>query len=399
MKSKRTAAQKAGFTLALCAAAYVICYTGRLNISVASPLLVESGRLSDETVGVMGSVFFFVYAVGRIVNGIIGDRLPARFMIALGLSVSAVANIAVGFLPPTALCIVLWGVNGWFLSMLWGASLRAVTQNAADEKERKRAAMIMSLSVGGASFLGIALPLAVTDLGVGYMFFVPGALMLLAAFSIVFFLPRTEVEEAAEKPEKLPLDKDAKRGIAVLLVPSVMHGVIKDNAMLWAPLFFTQVYGLDIKSAAVYIFISPVAALLARVLFPLFYKLCGENERISAAVAFVICAASSASFLWSGMPVWLAAVMLGIIMICTQLINACFLSVFPASFTRFGRVSSVSGVMDLASYMGAAAGSFSFGFLAAAMGYRAIMYVWGAISVLSFVICFFAVRSRVRETA
>ena len=181
MKSIKTAAQRRRTTLLVCAAAYVVCYTGRLNISVASPLLTENGYLSSETVGVMGSVFFFVYAVGRIVNGIIGDRLPARFMIALGLSVSAVANVALGFFPPTALCILLWGVNGWFLSMLWGASLRAVTQDGGSEAERKRGAMVMSLSVGGASFLGIALPLLFTDLGVEYMFFVPGALMLTAA--------------------------------------------------------------------------------------------------------------------------------------------------------------------------------------------------------------------------
>ncbi|MBO4217688.1 MAG: MFS transporter [Clostridia bacterium] len=399
MKSKKAAAQKAGITLVVCAVAYAVCYTGRVNISVASPLLTESGRLSAEAVGAMGSVFFFVYAVGRIVNGIIGDRVPPRFMIALGLSVSAVANTAVGFIPPTALCIVLWGVNGWFLSMLWGASLRATVQNAPDENARKRGAMAMSLAVGGASVVGIAVPLAVTDLGVGYMFFLPGAIMLLAALSAIFFLPRTEAEETAEKPEKLPLDKDAKRGIAFLLVPAAMHGVVKENVMLWAPLFFTQVYGLDIKSASVYIFISPVAALAARLVFPLFYKLCLENEKLCAAVAFVICAAASASFLWSGMPVWFAAAAIGIIMVCASFVNASFLAVFPASFARFGRVSSVSGIMDFASYMGAAAGSLSFGFMAAAAGYRAIMYVWGAISVLSFVICFFAARSRVREAA
>ena len=397
MKKENAAAQKTGITLLICAAAYVICYTGRLNISVASPLLTENGYMSAETVGVMGSVFFFVYAVGRIINGIIGDRVPARFMIALGLSVSAVANAAVGLLPPPALCIVLWGVNGWFLSMLWGASLRAVTQNSRDEKERKRGAMVMSLSVGGASFLGIALPLAVAGLGVRFMFFIPGALMLIAAVSVALFLPRENAGGTVEKLEKLPLTGEAKRDIAVLLLPSIAHGVIKENAMLWAPLFFTQIYGLDIKSASVYIFISPAAALLARVIFPPFYKLCRENEKLAAAISFVVCAASSASFLWGGMPAWFAAVMIGVIMICASLINACFLSVFPSGFARFGRVSSVSGVMDLASYMGAAAGSLSFGFLATAIGYRAIMLVWGAISAVSFVICAVAVGTRKAE--
>ena len=383
-------------TLVLCAAAYLICYMGRLNISVASPLLTENGYLSEETVGVMGSVFFFVYAVGRIVNGMIGDRLPARFMIALGLSVSAMANIAVGFFPPRVLCILLWGVNGWFLSMLWGEALRAVTQGNKSEAERKRGAMVMSLSVGGASFLGIAVPLLFTDVGVEYMFFVPGMLLLAAAVSVAVFLPREDGGEIAVKQEKLPLDREAKRSIAVLIVPSVAHGVIKENAMLWAPLFFTQMYGLDIKAAAIYIFISPAAALLSRLIFPLFYRLCGDNERIAAAISFVICASASASFLWKEMPAWLAAVMIGIIMICASFVNACFLSVFPSSFARFGRVSSVSGVMDLASYMGAAAGSLSFGFLAAAIGYRAIMYVWGVISAVSFVICFAAAKRRAR---
>ena len=87
-------------TLSLCAMAYAIIYTGRQNLSIASPLMQADGITDSAGIGIMGSAFFFVYAIGRLLNGYIGDRVNARVMLMVGMGAAGVANLAVGFMPP-----------------------------------------------------------------------------------------------------------------------------------------------------------------------------------------------------------------------------------------------------------------------------------------------------------
>ena len=55
---------------------------------------------TSAQIGLLGSVFFVVYALGRLVNGVLSEHFHARNMIAAGLLLGAAANIIFGFLPP-----------------------------------------------------------------------------------------------------------------------------------------------------------------------------------------------------------------------------------------------------------------------------------------------------------
>jgi uncharacterized protein YebE (UPF0316 family) len=64
---------------------YVTIYMARLNLSMASPALRESGVLNAAQLGFIGSAFSVIYSCGRLFNGILGDRLAPKVMILTGL--------------------------------------------------------------------------------------------------------------------------------------------------------------------------------------------------------------------------------------------------------------------------------------------------------------------------
>ena len=65
------------------------------------------GRVRME-IGYVGSAMLFAYAIGKIVNGFIADRVNVKKYIMLGLFVSALANLLVGFhIPALMLAVVL----------------------------------------------------------------------------------------------------------------------------------------------------------------------------------------------------------------------------------------------------------------------------------------------------
>ena len=110
------------------AAAYGLYYVCRMSLSVVKQPLIDEGVLSASQLGVVGSAMFFVYAVGKFVNGFIGDYCNIRRFMATGICISSVLNLVlgiVGLLTPVfipsfmvfLLFVILWGINGWMQSM------------------------------------------------------------------------------------------------------------------------------------------------------------------------------------------------------------------------------------------------------------------------------------------
>lgn len=96
---------------------YGLYYVCRLSLNVMKKPLVDSGYLTTEQLGYIGSALFFAYAVGKCANGFLADRSDIRKFMSVGLLVSALANLALGFPMPALLFAVLWGVNGYAQSM------------------------------------------------------------------------------------------------------------------------------------------------------------------------------------------------------------------------------------------------------------------------------------------
>jgi OPA family sugar phosphate sensor protein UhpC-like MFS transporter len=96
---------------------YGLYYVCRLSLNVMKKPLVDSGYLTTEQLGYIGSALFFAYAVGKCVNGFLADRSDIRKFMSFGLFVSALANFALGFHMPALLFAMLWGINGYAQSM------------------------------------------------------------------------------------------------------------------------------------------------------------------------------------------------------------------------------------------------------------------------------------------
>ena len=79
--------------------------------------IVEEGIFSETELGIIGSVLFFTYAIGKFTNGFLADRSNIRRFMSTGLLVTALVNLCLGFVHSFLLFAILWGLSGWFQSM------------------------------------------------------------------------------------------------------------------------------------------------------------------------------------------------------------------------------------------------------------------------------------------
>jgi OPA family sugar phosphate sensor protein UhpC-like MFS transporter len=96
---------------------YGIYYVCRLSMNVIRKPMVTEGVFTETQIGVIGSCLFFTYAIGKLCNGFIADRSNVKRLMSVGLLVSAVINLVLGFADSFLLFAVLWGINGYFQSM------------------------------------------------------------------------------------------------------------------------------------------------------------------------------------------------------------------------------------------------------------------------------------------
>ena len=167
---------------------YTAIYVARLNLSMASPEMKAAGMLTSAQLGLLGSLFSVIYACGRLLNGILSDRVAPWKMICTGLAIAGISNLAVGFMPPFAGVALFWSTNAFAQSMLW-SSVLCVVSSLYDKETAKKRTSIMVTSVATGNIIGILLNTWLIDqFGLRWAFIIPGAITLILAAANLMLL-------------------------------------------------------------------------------------------------------------------------------------------------------------------------------------------------------------------
>ena len=126
---KNSSVRNAVFIGTLCSISYLGVYFARNILSVVTPQMIESGY-AEEYIGSISSMFFTFYAVGQLINGLVGDKIKARYMISFGLLLAGICNIIFPYtLDHSAASHITYGMIGFFLSMIYAPMTKVVAEN------------------------------------------------------------------------------------------------------------------------------------------------------------------------------------------------------------------------------------------------------------------------------
>ena len=96
---------------------YGAYYFTRKNLPGASAALAADLHLSNTQLGLLGTLLYVTYGVGKFVNGVLGDHLNPRLMMTAGLVLSAACCVLFGLSSSIGALCVFWALNGWFQSL------------------------------------------------------------------------------------------------------------------------------------------------------------------------------------------------------------------------------------------------------------------------------------------
>ena len=167
----------------------------------------------------------------------------------------------------------------------------------------------------------------------------------------------------------------------------VLHGILRDGITTWMPVYISETFGLSNSISILTAAVLPVFSILSIYLASaLLERIC--NEFTASALLFGAAAACSALlvFLYQHGPVP-SVVLMTLTAGCMYGINLFLISRLPAHFSRFGKVATVSGILNASTYVGSALSAWLFGLISDRLGWIAVISMWILIALGGALIC------------
>jgi OPA family sugar phosphate sensor protein UhpC-like MFS transporter len=258
---------------------YGLYYVCRLCLNVIKTPLVKEGILSETELGIVGSALFFSYAIGKFVNGFLADRVNIQLFMSLGLLLSALMCLVLGFKVSFVVFTILWALNGWFQSMGAPSSVIAITR-WFDGKERGSFYGFWSASHNiGESITFIVISFVVTAVGWQWGFWgasIFGIVGAIIIFSFLYNSPESKGIYHLQK-QKSTLKNDgsvASQQLAALKNPLIWILALSSSFMYisryainsWGVFYLENAKGFSIVEASSIISISSVCGIIGTIL-------------------------------------------------------------------------------------------------------------------------------------
>jgi len=397
---------------------YLFFYNGRQNINLVMTVMAEDLGSSTTALGVVSSALFWCYAFGQLINGRLGAFFGYKRFMLVGVIASAVLNVVISFQHSIPVIAVLWGLNGFFQSMVWSNGL-GVINKWWPSKKRGFATGLTTFFSGMAqvtTYLSVLLCLQLNpEWSWRAAFRFPMLPLILSVIAFVLFFKNSpsdagldELEEKEDSSgaelEKIIKSKGyfypykllfSEPKVLIFCLISAIAGVGRYGLLTWVPTYFTEQLGLTIKDGIFSSILLPFGQACAMFIFPVITDklLKGKREPMLIIASVVtICGLIVFSFINNQLGASLMLFVLGVFAMVTGVIWAIAGDIGGKALS-----STVIGVFDWAVYMGAAIQATMFGYVKDHFGWPAIFIIIAVLYVILLVLTLLARKIKTRN--
>lgn len=363
---------------AICVFSYLASYYMRNLLGVSTPAMLETGDFTKEMVGLFSSVYFFAYAIGQFINGVIGDQVRAKYMVFVGLFICGASSITFAFAGHIYLRVFIFALMGFSLSMLRGPLVKLISENTLPHYARVCCTCFSFASFAGpfiASFIAMIFDWKLT-------FVVAGASCMAIALCSYTVLSSFEKKGLIKTSAKgMNREKNNIWSIFKLenffyyLFVVVLTEIAGASIAFWLPTYLTE--HLEFSKEVSNMIFSATSLLRSFVPFLtlMALKLFKDRDVKLTKYAFLV---SSILFV-------------GVLLVSNRYINVFFFSsalivlVFASSTVwsvyipnqaKSGRVSSLNGILDSLGYGITAVANMIFSVMADKIGWNGLTIIW-----------------------
>ncbi|MBE6607978.1 MAG: MFS transporter [Ruminococcaceae bacterium] len=373
----------------LCSVSYLAVYFARNILSAVTPQMTEIGGFSESYIGKLESAYLICYAFGQLINGAIGDKIKAKYMISAGLFLSGITSFIFTFISGISYAaIAVYGLTGFFLSMIYGPMTKVVAENTEPIYAPR-----CSLGYTFASFFGTPLAGVAATYMIWYdVFKLSGTLLaVMAILCFVFFLYFERIgivkygQYKAEKVKNGSINVLIKHHIIKFSFIAMLTGIVRTTVMFWFPTYISQYLDFPHEEATMIFTVASFIISTTAFIAIFIYERLKRNMDLTILIMF------SSSTIFFIAVYFLKAPVVNIILMVLAIMSASaaatmLYSRYCPSLRDTGMVSGATGFLDFLSYTAASATSTFFAESVSTIGWGNLILIWAALMFFGIIV-------------
>lgn len=373
----------------LCSMAYLAVYVARNVLGSVSPQMIEQGLFTESEIGSLSSIYFITYAVGQLINGIIGNKVKGKYMISFGLILAGLCNAVFSVCAGIpAARTAAYAMTGFALAMIYAPMTKIVAENTDPVYTHR-----CCLGYTFASFLASPCAGVLAALLVWQGVFAASSAMLLLMGTLCFTVFTLMERRGLVTYGKYDLPKESGGSIQTLIrrqiirftLVSMLTGIVRTTVVFWLPTFISQYLSFSPKNAALIYTVSTFAICTSAFIAIFLYERLKRNMDLTLLIAF----SASALFFLLVYLVHLPAlciVFMILAIISANCASTMLWSIYCPRLRDTGMVSGATGFLDFASYVAAAVSSTLFSNAVEDIGWGPLILVWCALMAVGVIV-------------
>jgi len=373
----------------MCAISYLAVYLARNVLSTVSTQMESEGIFSKEFVGSLSSVYFIAYAVGQLINGIIGDRIKAKYMISFGLILAGISNFIFSLIPAAPFfSYFAYSMCGFFLSMIY-APMTKVVADSTEPIYATRCGVSYTFSMFFGSPLAGVLAAFFAWQGVFAISSAALIIMGIICFSVFTIFEKKKIVKynTYKKTEK----KDGgiklliKHKIIKFTFISMLTGVIRTTVVFWLPTYISEYLKFPQKQSSLIFSVATLIISFTAFVALFVYERLNRNMDLSVLIFFIISTVMFLLVYITKQPT-LNIIFMVLAIMASNSAASILWSMYCPSLAETGMVSSATGFLDFISYISAAISSTIFANAVNNIGWGNLIFVWFGLMLVGIIL-------------
>ena len=365
---------------------YCFLYCGRQNLSFAMPAMMQEEGWTALQLGVLSSVQFWTYAFGHLVNGRLGEIVGVNKLIVIGMILSAVMNLLIGFQSSLIFITILWGVNGFVQSMLWSPGMALIANWWPGNKRGFATGFANAFSGLGSVATAFAVSISLILFpNLGWRGAFIGAAVVMIAVVVIYpffakespskiglpeYVDPNEVREENDNELKKIIEEKGKLYPYIYLLKNwrfdlwmiiiACSSIGRYGLLTWVPTYFVEVFGVDIEEGIIGSVVCPLGMAVGALVIPWLSDKMWSQNRLPWVIISAAAAALTVFGFMGAQPGFVASTLLFFAGFFIYGINSL---VWAFATDIGGRTfgGTATGVLDCAAYIGASVQAIFFG--------------------------------------
>ena len=387
---------------------YFASYLTRLNFSTVMVEFVNAENVLKSAASVIVTVNFITYGVGQLISGVLGDRVSPRMLIFFGFCVTVSCNLLMPTVAPSIPAMtVVWAFNGVAQAFMWPPIVKILSSALRDIDYGSCVSKICFGSAGGTLAMYVISPVAIKLSGWKAVFYISAAAGIIMAVvwmvwskkllrGIDILQKEQKSDSTATQKRSTPLLRIMMRTLPLILITISLQGMLRDGISTWVPSFISETYGLGEELSILISVILPLFHVVCTLFTFHVYKKFKEDAYAAILVFFSgVTLALVGLHLFGGVNLIVSVAMLAMVngfIHCVNSLQTCYL---PLYYKDSGKISTFSGILNFATYIGSAISTYLFALIAENSSWGTTILCWVALAVAGIaitVVCYLPVR-------